>query len=145
MSNHSEYSYTKGFLLGALVGGAVGAVTALLLAPKSGEELREDIARRSGEIYGKASDYLSTARDEAENMVNQGRKQADKIVNSARNQAENLMHDAEQMIQEAKYRAANAKEQVTESVSRVRDAAKAGVDAFRSEISHNSDVDTELG
>ena len=31
-------SYSKRFLLGAIVGGAVGAITALLLAPKSGKE-----------------------------------------------------------------------------------------------------------
>lgn len=33
----------KDFLLGAVVGGIIGAVTALLLAPKSGSELRADI------------------------------------------------------------------------------------------------------
>lgn len=33
----------KDFLLGAVVGGIIGAVTALLLAPKSGNELRGDI------------------------------------------------------------------------------------------------------
>jgi gas vesicle protein len=35
---------TKGFLLGALAGGVVGSVTALLLAPKAGKELRQDIS-----------------------------------------------------------------------------------------------------
>ena len=34
---------TKDFLIGALVGGIVGAVTALLLAPKSGKEMRSDL------------------------------------------------------------------------------------------------------
>lgn len=34
----------KDFLLGAVVGGVVGAATALLLAPKSGKELRTDIS-----------------------------------------------------------------------------------------------------
>lgn len=145
MGNNSEHSYTKGFLLGALVGGAVGAITALLVAPKSGEELREDIVRRSGEIYGKATDYISNARDEAENVVNQGKTQAERIVMNARTQAENLMHNAEQMIQEAKFRASNAKEQVGENMTRVRDAAKAGAEAFRTELKGPKDVDTELG
>lgn len=66
----------------------------MLVAPKSGEELREDIARRSGQIYDKAADYVSNARDEAEHMVNQGKIQADKIVSSAKSQAENLMQNA---------------------------------------------------
>ena len=33
----------KDFLLGAVVGGVIGAITALLLAPKPGDELRADI------------------------------------------------------------------------------------------------------
>jgi len=147
MERESEIvnSYTKGFLLGAIVGGAVGAITALLFAPKPGVELREDIARKSGEIYDKATDYVTAAKDEAQNVVNQGRVQADKIVHNARSQAEQLMHNAEQMIQEAKYRASSAKDMVGESASKVKDAAKAGMDAFRSEFNQKSDVDTELG
>ncbi|MCQ6560803.1 YtxH domain-containing protein [Paenibacillus mendelii] len=35
---------TKSFLFGALAGGIIGSVTALLLAPKPGRELRKDIA-----------------------------------------------------------------------------------------------------
>ena len=35
---------TKGFMLGALAGSIIGSVTALLFAPKSGKELRQDIS-----------------------------------------------------------------------------------------------------
>ncbi|WP_168119384.1 YtxH domain-containing protein [Paenibacillus sp. HB172176] len=35
---------TKGFLFGAIAGGVIGSITALLLAPKAGKELREDIS-----------------------------------------------------------------------------------------------------
>ena len=59
MSEQNSSNYSKGFVLGAIIGGAIGAITALLLAPKSGRELREDLAMRSGEIYDKASDYFS--------------------------------------------------------------------------------------
>lgn len=34
---------SKDFLLGTMIGGLVGAATALLLAPKSGRELRSDV------------------------------------------------------------------------------------------------------
>ncbi|MFD0958538.1 YtxH domain-containing protein [Paenibacillus chungangensis] len=39
-----------GFLLGALAGGVIGSITALLLAPKSGKELREDIALQAQKV-----------------------------------------------------------------------------------------------
>ncbi len=38
---------TKDFLIGTLVGGIVGATTALFLAPKSGKELRSDISEQA--------------------------------------------------------------------------------------------------
>ncbi|WP_063847497.1 YtxH domain-containing protein [Bacillus sp. FJAT-28004] len=49
---------TKGFFLGALAGGVVGSITALLLAPKPGKELRQDIsvgAQRVGETTVKVA------------------------------------------------------------------------------------------
>ena len=42
----------KDFFIGAVVGSVLGAMTALLFAPKSGKELRSDIS----EQYGKVSD-----------------------------------------------------------------------------------------
>lgn len=41
MFNHRRH--TKGFLIGALSGSVLAATTALLLAPKSGSNLRRDI------------------------------------------------------------------------------------------------------
>lgn len=37
-------NHNKNFLVGAVIGGVLGAVSALLLAPKAGCELREDIS-----------------------------------------------------------------------------------------------------
>jgi gas vesicle protein len=39
-----EKLHAKDFVIGALVGGIVGAAVALLLAPKAGSELRNDVA-----------------------------------------------------------------------------------------------------
>jgi gas vesicle protein len=64
----------KDFLLGAVVGGVIGAITALLLAPKPGEELRADIkdtvntvTSRTQELAGQVSDRSqSIARNVSE-------------------------------------------------------------------------------
>ncbi|MBC2171084.1 YtxH domain-containing protein [Listeria booriae] len=39
----------KSIIFGALIGGIASAATAIILAPKSGRELRQDIAAKSGE------------------------------------------------------------------------------------------------
>ena len=39
------------FFAGFLVGGAVGAIAGLLLAPQSGEETRDMIAQKSSDLY----------------------------------------------------------------------------------------------
>lgn len=147
MSNEGKEivnSYSKGFLLGAIVGGAVGAITALLLAPKSGKELREDISRKSNELMDKAQDLISDRQEQVLGSINQGKLQAEKIVQTAKEQAGNLMSNADRMIQEARFRAANAKEYVQEGSSKIVDAVKAGADAFKTEMNTVKDRDTEL-
>ncbi len=138
-------SYAKGFFLGALIGGAVGAVSALLLAPKSGRELRRDIADKSSEIYGKANYYFGEVQEDMIDLVNQGREKAEGIVSAAKRQAESILAKADNTMQEARFRAANTKDALQDGVSRVRDATRAGADAFRKEMSGNSDEhETEL-
>ncbi|XID95519.1 YtxH domain-containing protein [Paenibacillaceae bacterium WGS1546] len=46
----------KSFMWGALTGAITGAVTALLLAPKSGRELRGDIAETAQKVGEKTAD-----------------------------------------------------------------------------------------
>lgn len=46
----STRKQTKGFLLGALAGGVVGSITALLLAPKAGKELRQDLSASAQKV-----------------------------------------------------------------------------------------------
>lgn len=130
--------YTKGFLLGALIGGAAGAITALLLAPKSGAELRRDIADSSQEYYGKASEYLKTMEGRVSDAVtstySDGKVKAQGIIESARRQAGDVIAGAENAFKEAKTKAFTAKDQVQDSIGNLRDAAKAGADAFKSEM-----------
>lgn len=46
----------KDFFIGAVVGGVLGTITALLFAPKSGRELRADISEQYGKISGKTAE-----------------------------------------------------------------------------------------
>ncbi|MBI2793482.1 MAG: YtxH domain-containing protein [Ignavibacteria bacterium] len=127
-------AYSKGFMLGTVVGGAVGALLALLFAPKSGRDFRRDIADKSEEIVDKASEFFSQTEQQSEDVVNEGKIRAERIVNSARAKAESLLSNAEQVLHDARIRAQSIKEGVQSGVAKVGDAAKAGAEAFRSEL-----------
>ena len=48
---------------GLIAGVVVGAVAALLLAPKTGKETRQIVALRAGEVRQKADQYATTLRE----------------------------------------------------------------------------------
>jgi gas vesicle protein len=137
-NRNSGENYTRGFMFGAIIGGAVGAVTALLLAPKSGRELRKDLYDKSNEFYNTAGEYLTEMEGNMEQTVsttvNQGRARAQNIINSARHQAEDILHKAEQVLTDAKSKANVTKDQVQNRIEHIRDAAQASAAAFRTEL-----------
>ncbi len=67
-----------------LAGFSVGAVIALLLAPKSGEETREFIGQKAGE----GRDYVTAKGKEfrraAEDLVGKGRRTAEDLVDKGK-------------------------------------------------------------
>ena len=68
------------FLAGFIVGGAVGALAGLLLAPQSGEDTREMIAKTSTELYDKTEDSLKEIKEKAEDVVEDLQKKGDELI-----------------------------------------------------------------
>ena len=78
MSNNGTESFFKGLLLGSVA----GVVAGILLAPKSGEETREDIKKLALELKEKAVDIYSSASKEIEKKIAQIKKAGGKIDES---------------------------------------------------------------
>jgi len=121
-----ESSYLRGFLTGLVLGGLAGAITALLLAPKSGKELRSDIRRRSEELYTKARELFENTGEEVSDIVNEARHRAQSVVQTAREQAHAIVKEVEQAIQEAQARASAITEQLRPSSSPRQPSSTAG-------------------
>lgn len=68
------------FLAGFLVGGAVGAIAGLLLAPQSGEETREMLAKTSSDLYDKTEDSLKEIKEKAGVVVEDLQKKGDELI-----------------------------------------------------------------
>lgn len=90
-----------GFLMGVVCGAAVGAAVGLLLAPRSGAELRGQIADGAERFRRQAADAANRASSTINDIVSRGR-------------------DA----------AARGRETVSDLVDRGRDAAERGRESF---------------
>lgn len=83
----STRKQTKGFLLGALVGGVIGSITALLLAPKAGKELRSDISAGAQKVGEKTVEVASQVSDTTGRIAKQIGGHAIQIVDKTKQTA----------------------------------------------------------
>lgn len=129
----------KGLMLGLLAGGAIGATIALLYAPKSGRELRADIKHKTDEFIDDTSEYMQIAREKAETLINEGKRKSELLIQDAKRKAGTLIDDANSLLNEAKGKASTAfdgaKGKISDESERIKDALKAGVDAYKEEKS----------
>ena len=73
------------FLVGFTVGAALGAITGILLAPKSGEETREMIADTAKDVLDKTDEKVRDIQEKAETVVSELQKKGDEIMGNIQN------------------------------------------------------------
>jgi gas vesicle protein len=76
----AKQSNGKNFLIGTVVGGVVGAVTALLFAPKSGRELRADIAEQAQVIGEKTQEVAKSVGAQTSEWVGKAKEAASAVA-----------------------------------------------------------------
>jgi gas vesicle protein len=77
----NESSSTKDFLVGAILGGVVGAATALFLAPKAGKELLHDLNGQAGVWKEKGIDLTDTVKEKGTEFISIAKDKTDQISN----------------------------------------------------------------
>jgi gas vesicle protein len=132
MSNDNS---NKGLLVGFLAGGVIGAIVALLYAPKTGRELRENLMNKSDEYYDDVEKYFSEARDKAKELINDGKRKSEKLISEAKVKSEELLKDAERIFKDAKSKTegyvTKGKDTLDQETAKLKTAVKAGVDAYK--------------
>jgi gas vesicle protein len=119
MSNYlredSEKSGTKDFLLGAMIGGVIGAAAALWFSPKSGNALRESVnnqtavlKEKAGTIQLKVSDLAQLTKEKTNTLTQSISQQSSEALAKlkGKNQEEIDGHSGldsiQQMLEETK-------------------------------------------
>lgn len=67
------------FLAGFVVGGAIGAVAGILLAPKSGEETRKLLSESAQDIVKRADETAKQIQSKADDAVSDLQKKGEEI------------------------------------------------------------------
>jgi gas vesicle protein len=106
MSNNDDRNVVINVLAGIGLGAIIGAATALLLAPKSGVETREDLK--------KAADDL---RSKAEGVYGDLGTQVDELVSKSKELIESTKTKVQEAIETGKKAMAEKKEEMVEEPS----------------------------
>lgn len=117
-----------GFIAGFLLGGLVGAATALLLTPRSGEETRGSLRETGIELRVKAEEAAAKARLEADELLTRGKaileEQKDRVLEAVEEGREAAAQKRAELL--AKYRIAKEKGEVPPELPPTEGAPEAG-------------------
>lgn len=88
----------KDFLLGIVVGSALGAITALLLAPKSGRELRSDISDQYHTVSEKTQKIATEIGDKTQKIASELSDKTQKIASEVGEKSQELIGKAKEVV-----------------------------------------------
>ena len=129
MAQNDNRGMLKGLVIGMIAGGAVGAVVALLFAPKSGREFRAEIRDKADTLLEGADDALRAAKSQAGQIVSDAKSRSHLLIDDAKKKADSLLHDADRVLTDARQKAGT----LAEDGTRGKSALRAGVEAYKEE------------
>ncbi|MBC7998171.1 MAG: YtxH domain-containing protein [Leptolyngbya sp.] len=88
------------FFEGLLVGGIMGFLFGMLAAPKSGADLRRQIADGGEDLYKNASDNLTDFKGKAEHALNDFQHRGEEVLRTAKDQVASTKTNVSNKLQE---------------------------------------------
>ena len=115
-----------------LLGAALGAGIALLLAPQSGEETRRDIKRKAAEMTDAAKDAAGDLSDSVVDQYSKAKRTMGTTIDSARHAIDLKKHQAAEAIRAGREAAAQAREELEARLAETKAGYQAGAQVARS-------------
>ncbi len=107
-----------------LIGGGIGAILALLFAPKSGQELREDIADATRKGLDKGRETATQLQERAGEYYEVSREKASELYATAQERATELVEKAKDTAGDLSEKAKGAAARTTNPISAALEAGK---------------------
>jgi gas vesicle protein len=131
-------SGTRDFMVGVLVGSAVGAAAALLYAPMTGAETRQRIREKSGEAKERTLELAQQARGRASELAGQAQGRISELKTQAKSKVGEISHQAQSTID----RGRGVLEQQKEAIKTAVEAGKQAYVEKQSELKKEVEADT---
>jgi len=117
-----------------LIGGAIGAIAALFLAPKSGKDAREDLRRAYERSRSKWTETEGEVADRIARLAEDLRSKAEELLTSGKTLVEERRKDLEEAIAIAK----QALDEERALLRRIRERANAAEDGAQGQDTTHS-------
>jgi len=117
-----------------LLGIAVGAGVALLLAPQSGEETRAELARQARQARDRARDFAGDVSDGVQRRIGDAREAVTERVDRARAAVDLKRRQVERAVEAGRAAAQQARADLERRIAQTKAAYQAGTSAARETI-----------
>ena len=119
MSDRDDFG---AFLIGFIVGGLTGAITALLFAPQSGEETRIMIKDKAIELKDQTSETVGETLSKAEAAAKDAVNKAEVLLEEAKKKANVIAEKGQVLLEESKDKVSKAAPRAKKAASPKKEA-----------------------